>query len=247
MSETEKASRAVPHDFSHVTLHAVPGYQAIVDLLRRELSLGRLRPGDRLPSERRLAEQLGVARETVRQALRVLEGSGQIVITRGASGGPVVQETVPDRERLLRELRARTDEIQSLTEFRVVIESAAAELAAPVCTPDDIASLRAANARLAAATTLTDSRAADTEFHLLLAALARNPYLTDAIEDARARMFAPVDVLSFEFIRESSVHAHDEIIGALAAHDAAAAGGAMRAHVRTTRNEFDRILGDANS
>lgn len=231
------------HDFSHVTLHAVPGYQAIVDLLRRELSLGRLRPGDRLPSERRLAEQLGVARETVRQALRVLEGSGQIVVTRGASGGPVVQETTPDPERLLRELRARTEEIQALTEFRVVVESGAAEIAAGVCTEDDIAALTAANTRLAEAATLTDSRAADTEFHLLIAELSGNPFLCEAIEDARVRMFAPVDVLSFDFIKDSSVAAHETVITALRAHDATGARDAMRSHVRTTREEFDRILG----
>lgn len=88
-------------------VRAIPGYQAIVDHLRREISLGRIIPGDRLPAERKLAEQFGVARETLRQALRVLEGSGQIVIQRGAAGGPVVQGVFMDPDAMLRELRDR--------------------------------------------------------------------------------------------------------------------------------------------
>ena len=66
MSERDYA----PHDFSRAVLQPVSGYQAVAGFLRREMALGRIRPGDRLPPERKLAEQLGVSRETLRQALR---------------------------------------------------------------------------------------------------------------------------------------------------------------------------------
>ena len=55
---------------------------------------GKLRPGDRLPSERALAEQFTVSRNTVREALRILEFNGMLVLKRGATGGAFV--TQPD-------------------------------------------------------------------------------------------------------------------------------------------------------
>lgn len=55
---------------------------------------GKLRPGDRLPSERALAEQFAVSRNTVREALRILEFNGMLVLKRGSTGGAFV--TQPD-------------------------------------------------------------------------------------------------------------------------------------------------------
>jgi len=55
---------------------------------------GALRPGDRLPSERALAEQFAVSRNTVREALRILEFNGMLVLKRGSTGGAFV--TRPD-------------------------------------------------------------------------------------------------------------------------------------------------------
>ncbi|HEY3686847.1 MAG TPA: GntR family transcriptional regulator [Streptosporangiaceae bacterium] len=57
---------------------------------------GKLRPGDRLPSERALAEQFAVSRNTVREALRILEFNGMLMLKRGSTGGAFV--THPDPE-----------------------------------------------------------------------------------------------------------------------------------------------------
>lgn len=233
-----------PVDFSAAKLRTMPGYRAIVDLIRREVSLGRLQAGDRLPPERKLADQLGVSRETVRQALRVLEGSAEVEIMRGAAGGPVVRESVVDPAVVRAELVARADEITALADYRSIIEGAAASAAAALRTEDDLARLETAQARLRDAATLAESRAADTAFHLAIAAMSRNPFLTAAIEDARAQMFTPVDVLSFRFVKHTSLDAHARVIDAIRAADGPGADAAMRAHVHTTREEFDRVLSD---
>lgn len=61
----------------------------------KELILkGILRPGDSLPSETALARQFGVGRPTIREALRILELSGFIVIQQGKGGGPIVKHTI---------------------------------------------------------------------------------------------------------------------------------------------------------
>lgn len=222
----------------------VPGYQAVVDFLRREIILGRIRPGDRLPPERRLSEQLGVARETLRQALRVLEGSGQVSIQRGARGGAVVQEALVDPRFIRDDVVMRADEILALAEFRSVVDAAAARFAAERRSAADLAQMDDAQAELAAATTLHDSRLADTAFHLAVARASRNPEIARAVEDARVKMFGPVDLLSFRFHRESSIDGHARVLEAIRERDPERAAEEMRKHLTVTRQEFEQLLSD---
>lgn len=226
-------------------IHAISGYQAIVDHLRREISLGRIMPGDRLPAERKLAEQYGVARETLRQALRILEGSGQLVIQRGAAGGPVVQALTLDPEAMMRELRGRKESIMELIEFRQVIEPAAAGLAAERRDEADLARMDEAQAALESASTRDESRRADTAFHLAVAEAARNPMLEQAIEEARSLMFLPTDLVSFEFAKDSSYSAHEHVLEAIRAGSNEDATAAMAAHIATTREEFVKVIADS--
>ncbi len=223
-------------------LRARSGHQDVVDFLRREISLGRLRPGDRLPAERKLAAQLGVARETLRHALRILEEGGQVQVRRGAAGGPIVQQTDPDPEALRRDILSREGSIVELTEFRAIVEAGAAGLAAERHSDDDVVRLEAAQAELEAAVTKAESRLADQAFHLAVARAAGNAMLSTAVEDARARMFDSVDLVQFEFIKESSLGAHQRILDAIRDGDATRAAAAMREHLVTTRQEFERII-----
>ena len=59
-------------------------YQLVIDHVREEVLHGNLRPGDRLPGERELAEQLGVSRNSVREGLRILENMGVTSSQHGA-------------------------------------------------------------------------------------------------------------------------------------------------------------------
>src|ERR1700712_2469529 len=72
--------------------------EAIVTQIRTLIRTEQLRPGDRLPSERDLGEQMGVSRVTVREAMRVLEAGGLIEIRVGARGGAIV--TTPNSSKL---------------------------------------------------------------------------------------------------------------------------------------------------
>lgn len=231
-----------PSERDSPVVRAVPGYQAVVDLLRRELVLGRIRPGDKLPPERQLAAELGVARETLRQALRVLEGSGQIAVARGTRGGAVVQESILDPQLIRADLVPRVDDILALTEFRRIVDSGAARLAAQRRDDDDISSMDAAQQEMSRSNSLHGARLADTAFHLAVAAASRNAELARAVEDARVKMFGPVDILSFSFDLESSHSAHAQVLDAIRARDAEAAGAAMERHLETSREEFRRLL-----
>lgn len=244
MTQAREKRDREPSGVRHLPVRTVSGYQAIVDHLRREISLGRIRAGDRLPSERKLAEQLGVARETLRQALRVLEASGQVTIQRGAAGGPVITEATVDPRIVRSDVLGRAEDILVLAEFRSVIESAAASMAAQRHDEGDLEHMQAAQQRLLDSETMGESRNADTEFHLAIAHAAGNAMLTRSIEDARAGMFDLVDLLGFEFLKESSYASHRRILDAVARGDADEASAAMRQHLAATRVEFERLLDD---
>lgn len=123
--------------------------------IRRRIANGELQIGDRLPTEEELTESFGIARTTLREALRILEFQGLIHIRRGRGGGAIV--TMPDLERfaeplaIILQLRATT--IGDLDEARILIEPQLASRLAASHTNDDVAVLRRA---VAAATTAAD-------------------------------------------------------------------------------------------
>ena len=222
----------------------ISGYQAIVDHLRREMILGRIRPGDRLPPERQLAEQLGVARETLRQALRTLEGSGQIAIRRGSRGGAFVQASMVEQWRIRQDVQERAGDIATLVEFRAVIDSAAARFAAERRSETDLAAMENAQAELEAAETLHGSRIADTAFHLAVAHASGNHELAVAVEDARVKMFAPVDLLGFQFLKKSCIEGHSLVLAAVQDRDPDRAAAEMTRHLTATGKEFELLLAE---
>jgi GntR family transcriptional regulator, transcriptional repressor for pyruvate dehydrogenase complex len=125
----------------------VRSFEDIIAQVRDAVAEGRLRPGERLPSERALAETFGVSRATLREALRSLEALGVVEIRRGASGGAFA--AAPD-EQLLGDALAtllafRGATARDLAEFRVAFEADNARWAVRNATAED----RAAFARLA--------------------------------------------------------------------------------------------------
>lgn len=72
-------------------------FEEISSEIKKLIFKGVLKPGDRLPSESELAAQFKVGRQTVREALRILELSGFIVVQQGYGGGPIVEDTILSR------------------------------------------------------------------------------------------------------------------------------------------------------
>src|SRR4051812_20427510 len=100
-------------------------HQAVAEAIRRWIALGTYAPGERLPSERELAEQFAVGRMTVRRAIGELATEGLVATTRGRAGGTTVQPaTSVLRDVTLEDLLAA---VRDSFEFRLAVEPAAAE------------------------------------------------------------------------------------------------------------------------
>src|SRR5713101_5837043 len=129
-------------------------FEEIAGQIRGELVSRRLRAGDRLPAERALAEQFGVSRNTLREALRSLENAGLLRLQKGATGGAFVRESTGDAVITgLRDMfHLGAIQPEHLTEARVLIESIAVRTACDRATPQDVQALNANVAALERAT-----------------------------------------------------------------------------------------------
>lgn len=118
--------------------------EEIIRQVEQAIYSEKLLPGDRLAPERELAEQFGVSRITIRDALRVLESNGLIEIKVGANGGAYIREPNLDSfsSSLNSMLKFKKATLIELTEARKIIETATAELAAERATPQDLENLR---------------------------------------------------------------------------------------------------------
>src|ERR671930_1578699 len=117
---------------------------SIADQIRQAIVTGKLREGERLPPERELAEQFGVSRVTVRDALRALEAMGLIVVRVGARGGAFV--TVPTGslvgQTMSDMLLMQAISPEDIVEARLVVELGTVTLACARATDQELAALR---------------------------------------------------------------------------------------------------------
>jgi GntR family transcriptional repressor for pyruvate dehydrogenase complex len=224
-------------------VESTAAYELVVDRLRRAIHLGDYGPGDRLPSERVLADRLGVSRVTLREAIRVLEGEGYLHTTRGSKGGARVVASELTQDEIRARLRERIDELEALIDFRAVNEGLAARRAARLRTEDEVAALYASVEAIAACDDHAAFRREDSRFHALVARASRLPLLAQAVEEARVAMFLPVDALAFDVLLQTTLRGHRPVVKAIEAQDERAAARAMERHIEATRTDLRRVLG----
>jgi DNA-binding GntR family transcriptional regulator len=156
-------------------------------------------------------------------------------------------------KRELARLAADTDRaIGDVYEFREVVETAAARLAAERAKTKDVRKLRnlveAMQSILAAhlknpAVSANVARflALDSQFHIEIARVAGNPFISEAVERSLAERYAPFGAV-FRVLHADANKGHGELIDAIAAGDAVRAETEMRAHVSGARTTLISIL-----
>lgn len=206
-------------------------YQLAAATIAAAIQRGDYRPGQRIPSERDLAEEHGVSRPTIREALIALEVTG-MVRSRHGSGIFVVDHPPADAQSLSLDIGAF-----ELTEARRLFEGEAAALAALSITNADIERLEALIADMERENQAkVAGERADREFHLVIARATRNTAIVGVVESLwDARYSSPLCQHMLERARGAGVQPRiDEHLGILQAmrdRDPAAARAAMREHL----------------
>jgi DNA-binding FadR family transcriptional regulator len=216
-------------------------FEETVERLGSAIRLGILGPGTRLPPERELADQLGISRSTLRQALSTLTESGHLVAVRGRTGGTFVADVPP----ISSGSAAPLDDWRGLLDWRTVVELGAAQLAAERASDDHLEELQAAleAAEEAGGEPWPAYRRADVFFHLVLAEATRSPRIVAAMTGLQGEVTELFDrVTQPSPALEHANEQHRRIVAAVRAHDAAAAVAAMREHLVGTERIIEGLL-----
>ena len=207
----------------------------IIHQIRTLISSGELKPGERLPSERKLAEQLGKSRGQVREALSKLEFYG-ILKTVPQSGTVVTGIGIVALEGLITDvLKLEESDFHSLVETRVTLETRAAYLAAQRRSSDDIVVM--ANALEAYERKILNNQEAveeDLMFHIKIAEASKNIVLKSLM-----MIITPEIVKSFIKLKVCEVDAnqqtlleHRQIFRHIADKNHKEAAAAMELHLK---------------
>lgn len=231
------------------TIQAERLYERIVEQIEQRVLSGELKVGDQLAPERELAEQFGVSRTAVREAVKALRQKGLVEVQPGR--GTFITDGTSRAVRHSLDLAMKiggSNGSANLVEVRELLEPEIAALAAARASEENIATLRAAVAAMDAA--LDDPETfieADLDLHLALAEAAHNtliPALIDPIVDLlreqRARIFRVAGGP-----QRGQFH-HKRILDAVARHDPEAAREAMRAHLRQVREDSEAPAAQAD-
>jgi DNA-binding FadR family transcriptional regulator len=213
-------------------------FEETVERLLQAIRLGVVGAGERLPSERELAERLGVSRV----AIRALADAGYVESRRGRYGGTFVNQSLPEPvEGSPGDVDAAA--LEDALCLRHVLETGAAEAAAArTLSPADRRHLTGTLGEAATAG-LADYRRKDSRLHLAIAEVTASGSLTTAMADARMRVNQLLDRIPLlEPNLEHSNAQHAAIVDAILAGDPVAARQAMAEHIEGTASLLRAFL-----
>ncbi|MBC3766775.1 FadR family transcriptional regulator [Neptunicella marina] len=207
-------------------------YMKVAEQLRSLVDKGQIKPGERFPSERELADKLGVSRPTIREAMIALELSGVIEIRTG-SGIYVTQQKQP----VERELSDKGIGLFEIMEIRYIIEAEACALAASRITDEQLTRLReAVRAMEEEEKQPNASEKADCAFHMIIAEAAQNSAILEVVKWLwELRNQSELSTRFLARIRQEGVHPsiaeHRKILQALEQRNPEKARIAMKMHI----------------
>ena len=208
-------------------------FEETVERLGTAIRLGLLPAGTRLPPERELAEQLGISRSTLRQALTTLVQSGHLISLRGRSGGTFVSEEPPMASGRGK-LRADWHDV---LDQRVAIECGAALLAAEHGNEKAFAHLDELIEAMDDPPDFDAYRRADVRFHIGLAEAAGTPRLVAVMTEVQGQMSELIELIAHpRTVLEHANVEHRRIVKCLRGGDGIGAIRILREHLAGTEH-----------
>ncbi|WP_427135528.1 FadR/GntR family transcriptional regulator [Pseudarthrobacter sp. S9] len=210
--------------------------EAVFNELRSAIESGRLEVGAKLSSEATLAQEYGVSRSVIREALRSCTALG-LTVTKTGRGTFVVAD------RVAKDLVLGHYSALELTEARPHIEVPAAGLAAERRTPEELAAMRDIVAAMAAEDDPEAWVGLDSSFHAAIARASRNKVFENVVADIREALAHQSETLNVVADRQhASDKEHQRILQAIESGSAAEACAAMSEHLHAVGVAVDSIL-----
>ncbi len=221
-------------------IHTRRAFEEICERIREQLALGVLKPGDKLPPERDLAQQLGVSRNVLREALRSLEMAGVLRLQKGVKGGAFIQEG--DTSRMNDVMRDMLS-LGTISVLDLVVRLACSNARQP-----DFEALEANIERTELATRegrLLDRVECSREFYKLLASATANnviAMIVDSVTEIHMR-FVYAKAASSGVAMPRLVEKRRQFLSALHARNVSLATRLMRTHLESVQRMLEQDPG----
>lgn len=240
------AESSVSSLYRPVSTHRL--HEGVVQQIVAQILSGTLAPGDSLPSEPTLAQQFGVSRTVIREAVRILAGKGLVAVKHGSGiqVQPSEQWNHLDPLLLFEQIRLGYDAnlLDDLLELRRIVEVEVAALAAERRTPEDLRALHELVDGMRAV--LDDPRAytrLDVAFHDTILLAARNRFLMQTLRPASQALSIGRLISSKQpGGPAASERSHEVILAAIERSDAEQARTAMRLHIVQFEQDIRTVL-----
>lgn len=217
----------------------------VVEELAARIRTGDLRCGDKLPTETEIMRTYGVSRTVAREAITRLQAE-RLVETRHGIGTFVLELPAPAPLAIDPRSVVTLEDVLSILELRVSLETEVASLAAARRSEQQLAALRSALDLLQECRTRrtdTDTAAADADFHLAIAEAAGNPRIHDILHYL-GKNIIPRSRINFASLTQDDLHRvaqeHEDIFEAIRRQDTETARAAMRSHLSNSRERLLR-------
>jgi GntR family transcriptional regulator, transcriptional repressor for pyruvate dehydrogenase complex len=214
-------------------------YEQIVQQVEASIHKGQLKPGDQLPPERELAEQFGVSRTAVREAVKTLREKGLVEAYPGRGTFITDGTSYTIRQSLDRMMRTGNEGFAFLAEVRRILEPEIAALATTRAKQEDLEAMRQQVAVMDEARTDPDAFIeADLDFHLALAEAAANPIILSLIDSIVGLLREQrMGIFQVAGGPDRGQYHHKKILEAVEHRDPAGARAAMKAHLAQVRDD----------
>lgn len=233
-------------DFETIRKSSAP--EMVAEQIIDKITAGELGPGTRLPSQRDLAQMLGVGRSSVREAINALVVMGYLKPLQGK--GTFIKEVLPACDPDIEKLKSAfsAGSIFDLMEARELLECRSAALAAERVDADQLRNLKTAMTKVAG--TEKDYSIfldADIRFHAAVAEAAGNIVLCELTKLVLEKVVAHHHSLKTALLppayREVSIRTASRVVEAIEAGDTDGASRWMAQHLDAIRDELKNIIG----
>jgi DNA-binding FadR family transcriptional regulator len=222
-------------------------FEEAVEQIAEAIRAGDLHTGDRLPSERTLAVQMGISRPTLREAIRVLADSGIVEVKPGPGGGMFVRSDLVPAALIAQRSELRISEISGVLEARRLLEPRVAQLAALYASEDDFDAMRRT---IELQRQCRDDRERfiqlDHRFHLGIARATQNATVVSLMRSLLGRLEIARDMAIREpHEPESAIAIHEHTLQAIMGGDPEVIEAAMDEHLSFLERIWEEESGRA--
>lgn len=218
-------------------------YDQVIEEIKNKIKCGEIKKGDKLPSEREMAESLGVSRASIREALRALEVIGLIESRQGA--GNYIKSNFDNSlfEPLSAMFMLQESSIEEMYDLRETLELQCARLSAKNIENNELELLTAILDRMYLAENEEESLELDIKFHYLIAKTSRNVLLINVLQVISQLMDefirkSRMQILHEGNTRENLLEIHENLVRALKCRDENKAYNAMEEHFELIRKAY---------